>query len=117
MRSFLIDPFKQDITEVEYSGDIEQIYELTDCHTYDCARINAQGDGIYIDDEGLYAEDARFFWHSDYPQPLAGKGMVIGCDMETGESAPTHTTLDELIEKVRWVYPIKVNGELTWIDA
>jgi hypothetical protein len=43
--------------------------------------------------------------------------MVIGCDMETGESASAHTTLDELIEKVRWVYPIRVNGELTWIDA
>ena len=96
MRSFLIDPFKQDITEVAYSGDIEQIYELTDCQTFDVARINRHGDGIFVDDEGLYAEDARFFWHSDYPQPLAGKGMVIGCDMETGESAPTHTTLDEL---------------------
>jgi hypothetical protein len=117
MRSFLIDPFKQDITEVAYSGDIEQIYELTDCQTFDVARINRHGDGIFVDDEGLYAEDARFFWHSDYPQPLAGKGMVIGCDMETGESAPTHTTLDELVEKIRWVTPIMVNGELTWIDA
>lgn len=117
MRSFLIDPFKQEITEVVYSGDIEQIYQLTDCQTFDVARINKHGDGIFVDDEGLYAEDVRFFLHSDYPNPLAGKGMVIGCDMETGESASAHTTLDELIEKVRWVYPIRVNGELTWIDA
>lgn len=116
MRSFLIDPFKQEITEVEYSGDIEQIYQLTDCQTFDCARIR-NGDGIFVDDEGLYAEDVRFFWHEDYIQPLAGKGMVIGCDMETGESAPAKTTLNELLDKVRWVTPIKVNGELTWIDA
>jgi hypothetical protein len=117
MRSFLIDPFRQEITEVIYSGKVEQICSLIDADLFDCARINKHGDGIFVDDEGLFAEDARFFLHSDYPNPLAGKGMVIGCDMETGESASAHTTLDELIEKVRWVYPIKVNGELTWIDA
>ena len=117
MRSFLIDPFKQEITEVIYSGKVDQICDLIDCHLFDCARINKHGDSIFVDDEGLYAEDARFFLHSDYPNPLAGKGMVIGCDMTTGESASAHTTLDELLEKVKWVYPIRVNGEITWIDA
>jgi hypothetical protein len=117
MRSFLIDPFKQEITEVAYSGDIKQIYQLTDCETFDCVRINKHGDGIFVDDEGLFAEDARFFLHSDYPNPLAGKGMVIGCDMTNGESASAHTTLDELLAKVKWVFPIRVNGEIVWIDA
>jgi hypothetical protein len=117
MRAFLIDPFKQEVTEINYSGDFHQIYDLIDAETFDVARLNANGDGIYVDDEGLYAEDVRFFQHRFYPQPLAGKGLVLGCDMETGESAPASMTLAQLVDDIEWVMPIRVNGEVTWISA
>lgn len=115
MRAFLIDPFKQEVTEVNYSGDFRQIYDLIDAQTFDVARLNTKGDGIYVDDEGLCAEDVRFFQHKFYPQPLAGKGLVLGCDMDTGESAPASMTLEQLADDVEWVMPIRVNGEVTWI--
>lgn len=118
MRSILIDPFTRTITEVEYSGDFKQIYELIDCDTYDCARINRQGDAIFVDDEGLFKEqEQKFFLHEDYPQPLAGKGLVLGCDMENGESVAPHTTIGEVAAKVQWVVPVRINGEVEWVPA
>jgi len=117
MRAFLIDPFRQEVTEVNYSGDYKQICKLIDADLFDVARLNAKGDGIFVDDEGLYAEDQRFFQHKFYPNPLAGKGLVLGCDMDTGESASASMTLEQLVDDIEWVMPIRVNGEVVWINA
>jgi hypothetical protein len=118
MRSILIDPFTRTVTEVEYTGDYKQIYDLIDCDTYDVARINQHGDGIFVDDEGLFKEqEQKFFLHEDYPQPLAGKGLVLGCDMETGESVEPHDSVMDVAAKVRWVVPVRINGEVAWVPA
>lgn len=117
MKAILINPFARTITEVEYSGNYQQIYDLIDCDTYDCARINRHGDAIFIDDEGLIHEkEQAFFLHADYPEPLAGKGLVLGCD-EEGESVSPHTSLSEVTSKVRWVVPVRINGQVQWLPS
>lgn len=117
MRSILIDPFTRTVSEVEYSGKYEQIYELVDCDTYDCVRINKYGDAIFVDDEGLIKEkEQKFFLHEDYPNPLAGKGLILGCDKE-GESVEPHTTIGEVAAKVQWVVPVRINGEIEWVPT
>jgi hypothetical protein len=116
MLAYLIDPFARTITEVEYSGDYKQIYDLIDCECYDCCRINKEGDAIFVDDEGLLHDRPQaFFLHADYPNPLAGKGLVLGCDRQ-GESVAPHTTLEELKRKVSFGEPMSINGELAWIE-
>ena len=118
MRSILIDPFTRTITEVEYTGNYKQIYDLIDCETYDVARINEHGDGIFVDDEGLFKEgEQRFFLYEDYHQPLAGKGLILGCDMDTGESVATTLTLAEVIDKVEFVTPVRINGMIEFLPA
>ena len=118
MKSILINPFDRTISEVEYSGNYQQIYDLIDCETYDCARINKHGDAIFVDDEGLISEKPQaFFLHEDYPQPLAGKGLVLGCRASDGETIAPTTTIGEVAAKVRWVVPIRINGEVTWLPA
>lgn len=114
-KAILIDPVTQTITEVQWSGDFHHIYKLIDCDTFDVARINSEGDGIFIDDEGLFKEEQSFFHHSDYHQPLAGKGLILGCDDE-GESVVPSCTLEEVRSKVRFVVPLRINGELTWLE-
>jgi len=116
MHAYLIDPFTQTITQVEHNGHYQQIYDLIDCENFDLARINEHGDGIYIDDEGLFREAPQaFFHHKNYPQPLAGKGLVLGCDDE-GESVAPFTTLEELQRDVAWVMPVRINGsEIKWV--
>lgn len=115
-KAILIDPVTETVTEVEWNGDFHHIYNLIDCNTYDLARINKHGDAIFVDDEGLFKEQQVFFIHADYPQPLAGKGLILGCD-DQGESIAPHTTLAEVQGKVRFVVPLRINNELTWLPT
>lgn len=98
MKAILIDPFEQTVKEVQYSGDFNQIYDLIDAQTFDVARIG-RGDGIFVDDEGLLNAPTHFFEHSEYPSPLAGKGLIVGCDHQ-GESVSCKTTVEEVKAKV-----------------
>lgn len=92
--AILIDPFTRTVTQVEWNGHYKQIAELIDCQLYDVARINRNGDGIFVDDEGLLKGEQNFFVFDGYPNPLAGKGLLLGTDAE-GNSITPHITLDE----------------------
>lgn len=114
-KAILIDPHSQTVQSVEWNGHYQHIYKLIDCECYDVARINKHGDGVFVDDEGLFKEEQAFFLVDGYPQPLAGKGLVLGVDTE-GESVEPKVTLERIADTIRWVLPIRVNGELTWLD-
>lgn len=115
--TFLINPFNQTITEVQYNGDHATIYKHIDAELFDCARVNVEGDGLFVDDEGMFREGAMFFYHEDYPHPLAGKALMLGCDIDTGETQAPYTTFDELKRKVKFVMPVRLNGQLCWLDT
>ena len=84
MRAILIDPFAKEITEVDYDGDYKKIYDLIDCKTFDVVNVPSGNDGIYIDDEGLYAPKQAWFTYrfNAHPMhqniPLVNKALVIG---------------------------------------
>lgn len=120
MKAYLIDPFERTVTEVQYNGEYRHIYELIKADTYTAVQITPQQDVIFLDDEGLYAgEHQRFFLYSDYPQPLAGRGLVLGTDRE-GESVEPKITLDEVEALVRWAPAnLRFDGVTTeegWVD-
>jgi len=112
--AFLIDPFECSIRQVKYSGDFHDIYKHIECDCYDVARINDKGDGIFIDDEGLFKGKQAFFWPTGRYEPLAGRGLVLGCDDE-GESVAPSITLDELKKMIAFVTPAKLNGAVIWV--
>lgn len=96
----LIDPFEKTITPVYYDGDFHSIYTLIDCGTFDVVRCGKYD--LFVDDEGLFKENQAFFMVADYPQPLAGKALVTGCD-EEGNTVPPAITLEELEARILWV--------------
>jgi hypothetical protein len=99
MKAFLIDPKAQSITEVDYSGDYNDIYRLIEADVFDVVRLYPSGDGAFIDDEGLLKE-SEFFWaHRNYPQLIAGRGLVLGVDAD-GESASPSVTLQQLHDDI-----------------
>lgn len=103
MNAFLIDPFTCTIKEVDYSGSYKHIYQLIDCECFDVVRINDKGDGIFVDDEGLLHDKPQaYFICAPYPNPLAGKGLVLGTDGE-GESISPKITIEELEQRVFWL--------------
>ena len=101
MRAILIDPYAQEIVEVEYSGDYNDIYKFLQCDLFTTVYMPDTMDSIYVDDEGLYVENQRYFKFADYPQPLAGMGLVLGCNDE-GDSVSCESTLEQVKAQVEW---------------
>lgn len=116
MKAFLIDPFvlgvrdgtlvlskEPPIREVEYSGDISEIYKhlSTPKHpvsAFDAARFGPQ-DCVYVDDEGLFSA-THFIMVAGETVPLAGRGFVLGTGPE-GESTAPNVSFEDLWVKTR----------------
>ena len=102
MRAILIDPFTQTIEEVDYSGDYKDIYGLIECDLFTTVYLpNTSDDTLFVDDEGLYVENQRFFKIDGFEQPLAGRGLLLGTD-EEGESIDCMSTVEEVKAIVSW---------------
>lgn len=111
MKAILIDPFEQSVKEVDYSGDFREIYQLIGAECFDCARISRM-DGIFVDDEGLLNAPTHFFEHEEYPSPLAGKGLVVGCNNQ-GDSESCKTTIEEVKAKVKFSNIFQIRARYT----
>ena len=104
MKSFLIDPFNQKIEVAIYSSDYKDISKLieADSGLFDVVRLYANQDVAFVDDEGLYVEDQKFWIHKNYPTPLAGKALVLGTDDE-GDSISPATTIEQLKDDIKFI--------------
>lgn len=104
MRAILIDPFDQTVTEVDYSGDFKQIHELLNIRSFTLVSDFAGGNDIYVDDNGLAVdfENQAFFIAKGYPEPLAGKGLILGVTPD-GESTATELNLEDARQKIRFI--------------
>ena len=116
MRAILINPEDKTVTEVDYSGDYKDIYKLIGCSTFDVVRTSTSSDGIYIDDEGLYAP-IQFKWQFTFdnayePIKLVNKGLVLGCNDE-GDSVAPDSTVEDIKKNITWDLELLHPGFLT----
>ena len=104
MKAILIDPYAETITPVEFNGDINEIYRLCDYQIFTVVSVEPNRDGIFVDDEGLLTltDETKFFTYAGYPQPLAGKGLILGLNPKTGNSVSVKTPLDVVKSKVKF---------------
>ena len=112
MRAILIDPAKQTVTEVDYDGDYQSIYKLTDCTTFAVPYALENEDALYVDDEGLLNGPVNFFTIGGYPEPLAGKCLILGTD-EDGKSVAAKSDIDDL--DIAFVIPIQFPDHMEWL--
>lgn len=92
MQALLVDPAERTVTPVPLKdgGDnLDEIYRLLGCTNISAAHLNDQGDVVYVDGEGLEKGPTSFFLLDPYPQPLAGKGLIVGTDTEGTDITPT----------------------------
>ena len=120
MRAILIDPKHKQIMQIDYNGDYKTIYEHLSFYpnaegmthkprAFDIVRIPVGNDGIYVDDEGLYAPEGDKHWftyrynaHEMHQNiPLVNRGLVIGCD-ENGDSVDCDSTVDSIKSQITW---------------
>jgi hypothetical protein len=87
--ALMVDPFDQSTSTVdlavdEYGSILGSSKAVIDCGTIDIITLNDKHMAI-VDDEGLLRNDTRYSKLAEYPQPLAGKLLILGYD-EDGES-------------------------------
>jgi hypothetical protein len=101
VKGFLIRSEEKDIQTVYHdTKDYRQIYKLLDIdNSFTVVQID-DVNCIYVDDEGLLNKPRYFFDIKGYPQPLAGRGLVLGCDQDTGDTIGTNLTIEELREMI-----------------
>lgn len=108
MKAYLIDPLESKTSEIVINA-WEDISPAIGCQYFDVVGLNDYDDDtIYVDEEGLlngaFRRIGGFAVDGAYnPNPLAGRGVVLGIDEETGESSDPKITLDELKNRVWWV--------------
>ena len=88
-KALMIDPFDQstsvvDLAVDDYGSVLGSSKAVMDCSTIDIITLNDKHMAI-VDDEGLLRNDTRYSKLAEYPQPLAGKLLILGYD-EDGES-------------------------------
>ena len=89
MKAIRIDATSRTISEVDYSGDYRQILVLIDAELFDCARFNRKGDAVFVSDIGMLDGTDHFFRIAGYRHPLAGNGLILGCDGEGNSTNPS----------------------------
>jgi hypothetical protein len=116
LTAYLIDPAACTVTEVAHTDDFRQIYTLIGADCFTAVTAYENGDSIYVDDEGLLRNPRPpMFLHRNYPDPLAGKGLVLGCDRRDGESRSAQTALDTLKRDILFGFVAMVNGRATFV--
>jgi len=110
MKAILIDVKANELRYVQVTKDSEgsslkSMYKHIGCDLVQPIQIDPKND-VFVDEEGLLKLDAdsKFFAYGMYPQPLAGNGLILGIDHETGETISTTLTLEEVREKVFFLY-------------
>lgn len=106
-KAYLIDPANKSVTETtvpkkeDGESDLKDIYRQLDCRCFDLVRIS-ETDSIYVDDEGLYSgaiERHGLFvvtGNTGRTALLAGRGLVMGSDPETGNTADVAATKEQI---------------------
>jgi hypothetical protein len=99
MKAILIDPWKCEVSEIEYDGNWQSISKHLMCDLFTCVYLpDLNGDVMYLDDEGLYVEDQQFFLFEGAGTPLAGYALILGSDGEGG-SVDVATSVDRIAYK------------------
>lgn len=102
MRAILINPLTQTITEEEFNGDYRHIYKLIGAWVFQTVSIiDENHHTIFIDEDGLFVPDQRYFKWEDYDQPLAGCGLILGTNHD-GDSVAATMTIEHVTKKVTW---------------
>jgi hypothetical protein len=102
MKALLIDSKNKVVKQIEIGEHFTEISKAIDCDVFAAPHILENEDTMYCDDEGLLKNPQHFFLLDTYPQPIAGNGLILGCDDE-GDSIDVKTTLDELISRVTFM--------------
>jgi len=103
MRALLIDAHTQEIREIvlDAKDTLAGMQKAVDGLICRATIIETTGDEVYVNDEGLFAENQVFFSVAGGHQPFAGNGVVVRYD-ENGNNIGTDLPIAELSRLITW---------------
>ena len=110
MKALLIDSKNRMISQIEIGEHFTEISKAIGCEVFAAPHIMKNNDTLYCDDEGLLKNPEHFFLLDSYPQPIAGNGLILGCDDE-GESVDVSMSLIELSSRITFM---DINDAYNW---
>ena len=110
MKALLIDSKNRMISKIEIGEHFTEISKAIGCEVFAAPHIMQDNDTLYCDDEGLLKNPEHFFLLDSYPQPIAGNGLILGCDDE-GDSTDVSMSLIELSSRVTFM---DINDAYNW---
>tara|TARA_R110000822_G_scaffold4672_2_gene20173 strand:+ start:94 stop:438 length:345 start_codon:yes stop_codon:yes gene_type:complete len=93
-KAVLIDPYVGEITDVVV-GDWKDIQKLLQCDCFGSGGYTETNDAIYVNDEGLYTETMYVKIPDLYPDPYAGRVLILGMD-DDGDSADSNMSAKDV---------------------
>ena len=103
MKAILIDSVAREVRAMDITPPVlEGWYAAIGCDLVTVAVELEEGDAILVDDEGLLRSPGHFFLYEGFPQPLAGNGLVVGCD-EEGDTVDVKADIKYIRERVRFL--------------
>ena len=87
--AWLIDPFEETVTMIKIPSDIKKWKEILQIDSPIDMVSWGTAHTIIIDDEGLLRDENRYFKVEEYPQALAGRGLIVDVDQDSGEIKDT----------------------------
>lgn len=113
MRGILIDPFEQTITEVDPQSMDEWVKKMLKVDLVTAVTVwydedTDRRETLWVDDEGLFVKDQKYFQWKGYEQPLAGRGIILGTDAE-GETIASDLRYDYVVERVEWLPDVELD--------
>jgi hypothetical protein len=81
--------------------DYKDISKFGQFDLFTCVQIDAKGNTLYVDDEGLLNGTSRGFVIDGYEQPLMGNAVLLGTNLNTGDSKDTSLSLEKVASMVR----------------
>jgi hypothetical protein len=116
MKAILIDPFKQEVLEIQVTADPRglstEMHKIIGANTLDHATISAEFDSVWVDDAGLKrGEPIYAFKLPTHRDPFAGRAVVIGADRSGRTRAPV-IPIEVLRKSIEWLG--RIVPEVTW---
>ena len=81
--------------------DYKDISKFGDFDIFTTVQLDAKGNTLYVDDEGLINGTTIGFTIEGYEQPLMGNGIILGTNLRTGDSKDTDFSLERVASMVR----------------
>lgn len=114
MRSVLIDPVAKTVTDMQYEGSayphIKGVFGDSYVDTAGAVHHGTGMDVLFVDDEGLSkAEITKYFRLPAFsPQPLAGKGVIIG-EAVDGEPIDVAISTADILARIEWIDKVDIS--------